>query len=187
MRSDAARPTIILNLDVGMPLKLLARLAGDRIEPANLRPRFARLADHGATLTRLAELRDQGLLQLHDAVVQTVDLACDSGTRHAVRRLSASIVLDGVAWPAPDRAIVGLAEMTCDHVPVHALMRPGPSLLADANRARAAAWAKTAFVSGLPLQLDPDALWPTHQTGEDSFAHSSAWSRRCRRKWATRA
>lgn len=169
-RIDAARPALVFDLDKEAPLEVIRDQLPDRRAPADLLLWCVKLADHGAAFARLAELRNQGLLQLHHTVVRTRDVVCDIGTRRALLQLSASIVLEGVAWPQPDRDIAGLAEMTRDHIPVHAQMRPGKSFLLDSDRARAASWARSAYLSGLRLLLDPGELWSQHDAGEDDFA-----------------
>jgi SAM-dependent methyltransferase len=168
-RVEAARPAITIDLDAGLPLEPVSDWLPDRGEPADLRLRCARIADHGPAFARLAALRAQGGLRLHGTVVQTADLRCDPATRRALLQLSAAVALEDVPWPRPNGDVPGLADMTRGHVPVLALMAPGAAFLSAAERAGAAAWLRAAFVSGVRLRFDPEQLWPSLDVHEEDF------------------
>jgi ubiquinone/menaquinone biosynthesis C-methylase UbiE len=129
-----------------------------------------RLACHKQALAVLARLRQAGTVRMHRTVIQTDDLTCDAHTRQSLLCLGASVVLRDVAWPAPDHAIPGLADMVRSRVAVHALMRPDLSILSQAARDRALAWVTSGFISGLWLRLEAVALWPVQDASQDDFA-----------------
>jgi SAM-dependent methyltransferase len=164
-RSRAARPALAADLDGGAPLEPPA----DPKAPADLHLRCARLGDHEAEFERLAALRRDGLMPLHHAVVRTRDPSCGPAARRALLQLGASVVLEGVQWPPPDRTMAGLAELVRHPIPVHARLDLGPALLEEAERARAARWAGALFLTGLRLAADPETLWPGGRAGEADF------------------
>ena len=160
--------TVAVNLETASVDSLRARIDVEATAP-ELQLRCARLADHTATLTELARLRQAGTLRLHHATIQTGDLAGVADVVQSVRRLGAAVIVNGVPWPAPDGPITGLDVLTRAGVPVLALMVPGPWFLEPAARARALAWAGSVFLTGLCLDLDADALWSATQPTEDDF------------------
>lgn len=128
--------------------------------PPELHLRCARLADHAAVLTALAEMRQVGRLRLHRAMVRAADIAGSTELIPALRGLGAEVVIDGVPWPLPDRAIAGLEALARAGVPVHACMTPDRSLLEPAMQQRARGWCSAVFLTGLGLRLDARLLWP---------------------------
>lgn len=160
--------TIALHLDATSADAIRVRVEAEATAP-QLYLHCARLADHVTTLAELGSLRQAGQLRLHHALVQTNDPDCGTDVVQSLRRLGAGVIVDNVPWPAPDRCIAGLDVLTQAGVPVHALMSPGLSLLDPTARARALAWAGSAFLCGLCLNLDADALWLATQRGDADF------------------
>jgi ubiquinone/menaquinone biosynthesis C-methylase UbiE len=168
-RGQTLRRAIVLDLDVPISIEhLRTRLSAEGPAPEVLL-RCARLADHKRILAELARLRQAGTVRMHHTVVQTSDLSGDRELCRSLIRLGASVNLEGVPWPAPDNPIPGLDEMTRNCVAVHALMTPDLSILDDAVRSRALAWAGSVFISGLCLRLEAEALWPAGNAEEDDF------------------
>jgi ubiquinone/menaquinone biosynthesis C-methylase UbiE len=168
-RSKTLRRSIAMDLDAASSVEQLLGRVGDNENPPELLLRCRRLADHKTLLAELARLRQLGALRMHHTVVQTAELTDDGEVCRSLLRLAASVYLEAVPWPAPDTAIPGLAEMTRHSVAVHALMRPDLSILDEAAQNRVLAWAGSAFISGLCLELEPEALWPSADAGEDAF------------------
>jgi SAM-dependent methyltransferase len=159
-RLGTVRRSIVVDLDARMSIEdLCACFEGEAVPPEVLL-RCTRLADHAMTLAALARLYQSGALPLHQTVVQTADATGDRALCRSLLRLGASVHVEGVTWPAPDRPIPWLAELTQHCVAVHALMAPDLSLLDEEVRGRAVAWARSVFLSGLRLRLDAPALWP---------------------------
>ena len=167
-RNTALRRSVVIDLDGAPSLEhQCARLNTNGAAPDVLL-RCRRLGDHQNTLAELARRRQAGALRTHRTVLQTADLMCDYGSCHTLIRLGASVHLEGVPWPAAERPIPGLADLTRNCVAVHALMTPDLSILDEAVRARTNAWVRSAFISGLCLRFDADALWPAGTT-DDAF------------------
>lgn len=152
------RRPVVIDLDDSTPLE--QRCAAWRAAEiaSEVQLRGARLADHEASLDALAARRAAGALRAHHVVVRTTDARCDPGTRAALVRLGAAVELDGVAWPAPDGPIAGLAELARARVATYVIMRPDASILDERVRGRAADWIRSEFVSGLCLRLDAEAV-----------------------------
>lgn len=169
-RSEALRHPVVLDLDAQAPIEELRARLGTADGPApEVQLRCARLGDHAQVLSELARLRQAGTVRMHHTVVRTGELSGDPELCRSLNRLAASVVLEGVPWPAPDHPITGLAEMTRACVAVHASMAPDLSIVEDSVRARALAWAGSVFLSGLCLRLEPEALWPASDADEDDF------------------
>jgi ubiquinone/menaquinone biosynthesis C-methylase UbiE len=169
MREKMVRRSIVIDLDVPMSMEhLRARLNRGDTAPEVLF-RCARLAEHEVTLAELACLRQAGTVRMHHTAIQTTDLTCDSVICRSLIRLGASVILEGVPWPASDHPISGLAEMTRHCVAVHALMTPDLSILDETVRDRALAWAGSVFISGMCLRLDADVFWPAADATEETF------------------
>lgn len=160
--------TIALHLDAVSADEIRARVGAEVIAP-ELHLLCMRLADHAATLAKLASLRQAGQLRLHHTTIQTADLTFGADVVQSLRRLGAAVIVDGVLWPAPEQSIAGLEALTRAGVSVHALMTPSRSFLDAAACARAIAWAGSVFLTGLCLELDADALWPTAEATEGDF------------------
>lgn len=160
--------TVALDLDTASADDIRARIEAEATAP-ELQLRCVRLADHAARLAELARLRHSGELRLHHATIQTADVAQGADLVQSLRRLGAAVIVDGVPWPAPERSIAGLDALTRGGVQVHALMAPDRSLIEASARARAVAWARSVFLSGLCLTLDADALWPSAEATKDDF------------------
>lgn len=168
-RRQMLRRAIDIDLDAPMSLDWLRAELNVGGPPPNLLLRCARLADQSSTLSELAGQRQGGTLRVHRTVIHTGDLRCEPALRRSLTRLGASVTLDSVPWPAPDAAIAGMAELTAECVAVHVLIVPDLSILDETIRDRAIAWATSAFVSGLRLKLDAEALWPAGPAGEEAF------------------
>jgi ubiquinone/menaquinone biosynthesis C-methylase UbiE len=169
MLEKRLRRPVVIDLDAPMSMeRLRAQLDGGEAGQEVLL-RCARLAEHEATLAELARLRGAGTLRLHHTVLQTADPACDRDICRSLIRLGAPVIVEGVRWPAPSEPIPGLAELTRNCVAVHALMTPDLSILDETVRARALAWGGSAFISGLCLRLEADALWPAADATEEAF------------------
>lgn len=169
-REKTLRRSIVIDLDVSMSIEhLCARLdTGDTLPEVLLR--CACLAEHKMTLAELARLRQAGTVRMHQTVVQTTDLTCDSELCQSLIRLGATVRLEGVPWPAPNQPVIpGLSEMTRNCVAVHALMTPDLTILDETVRHRVIAWAGSVFISGLCLQLEAEALWGAVDASEDNF------------------
>lgn len=169
-REKTLRRSIVIDLDVSTSIEYLcARLnTGDTTPEVLLR--CARLAEHKMVLAELAHLRQACTVRMHQIVVQTSDLTCDSELCQSLIRLGASVYLDGVPWPVPNHLIIpGLAEMTHNCVAVHLLMTPDLTILDKTVLHRMIAWARSIFISGLCLQLEADSLWPANDATEDTF------------------
>jgi SAM-dependent methyltransferase len=159
-RNFSLRRLVHIDLDGASPLdRLDESIATGEIAPEILLC-CRHLTDHRRTLAELAHRRQSGQLRAHQVVVRTADPTGDDGISRTLIRLAAPVHVEGIVWPPADERIPGLAELTRSCVPVHALMAPDLSILDRAVRARTIAWARAAFVSGLSLQIDPDALWP---------------------------
>lgn len=168
-RVQMLRQSIVFDLDAPTSVEdLLSRLGAEQYAPEVLLC-CARLADHKRILAELARLRQVGTVRTHHIVVQTRQLSGDRELCRSLIHLGASVNLEGVPWPVPGRAIPGLDEMTRDCVAVHALMTPDLSILDDAVRERTLAWARSVYISGLCLRLEPEALWPAGNTEEADF------------------
>jgi len=169
---DARRPTlcrtVVFDLDETSADEIRTGVEAETTAP-ELQLRCAALADHAATFAELARWRQACQLVLHHAAIRTADLACGTDTVESLLRLGAAVILDGVPWPEPEHSIAGLDALTHAGVPVHALMAPDRSLLDATARARALAWAGSAFLSGLCLELDADALWRGTAVTEADF------------------
>ncbi|KRR13641.1 class I SAM-dependent methyltransferase [Bradyrhizobium valentinum] len=168
-RSSTLRRSIVIDLDAPISIEHLSTRLNDEGRPPEVLLRCARLADHKWILGELARLRQAGTVRMHQTVVQTGNLSGDFELRQSLIRLGASVRLEGISWPAPDQPIDGLEEMTRDCVAVHVLMTPDLSILDEAERGRVLTWARSAFVSGLGLRLDPEAFWPAGHAGESDF------------------
>lgn len=168
MRRTRLCHTVPADLDGGAADDIPARIEAEVTAP-ELQLRCVRLSEHASTLAKLASLRQSGRLRLHHAMVQTMDLTCGTDVIRSLRRLGAAVIVEGVAWPAPEQLIAGLGALTRAGVQVHALMTPDRSLLDAAARDRALDWAGSVFLSGLCLTLDADALWPAAEVTEDDF------------------
>jgi len=168
-RSRRLRRSLTLDLDAPIAIdQIQARLAAEG-SPPELLLRCARLVDHQKILAELAHLRQAGAVRMHLTVVHTGDLSADREICRTLIRLGASVTVEGVRWPVPDQPIPGLDEMTRNCVAVHAMMTPDLSILEDAVRGRALAWAGSVFISGLCFRLDADALWPAGDAEEADF------------------
>jgi ubiquinone/menaquinone biosynthesis C-methylase UbiE len=168
-RRTALRRRIEINLDSATSVKKICAQLDAEATPPELLLHCERLADHRTTLARLAQLRQVGALRTHHTVLQTRDLKCNSETRQSLIRLGVSVNLEGVPWPKPNLPISGLAEMTRHCVAVHACMIPDRSIFDQTVRDRVVSWARSAFISGLCLQIDVDALWESMEVTEDDF------------------
>jgi SAM-dependent methyltransferase len=168
-RGQALRHPVVLDLDGGLSIEQIAA----RLSPEGPAPELlllcARLADHAPVLAELARLRQAGAVRMHHTVVRTEELSGERELCRSINRLGASVVLDGVPWPAPEHPVPGLAEMTRECVAVHALMTPDLSITDEAVRNQALAWAGSVFVSGLCLRLEAEQLWPAGDADEDDF------------------
>lgn len=172
-RSQTLRRPIVVDLDAPRSIERLieqlrACLAAESPAP-ELLLRCARLADHGQVFAELARLRQAGAVRMHLTVVRTSELSGDRELCRSLIRLGASVVLEGLPWPAPDHPVAGLAEMTGECVAVHASMTPDLSILDGAVRARAIAWAGSVFLSGFCLRLEAEALWPAGDAEDADF------------------
>lgn len=168
-RRQKMRRSIAFDLDAPTSVEHLRdRLSAERSAPEVLL-RCTRLADGKGILAELARMRQSGTIRMHHTVVQTSDLSGDPGLCRSLIRLGASVNIEGVPWPAPDRPIPGLDELTRNGVAVHALMTPDLSILDDTARSRALAWASSEFISGLCLRLEAEALWPAGDAEEADF------------------
>lgn len=168
-RSQTLRRSLVFDLDVPRSIEQL-RACLDAEGPApELLLLCARLADHGQDFAELARLRQAGTVRMHHTVVRTCELSGDRELCRSLIRLGASVVLEGLPWPAPDHPVAGLAEMTGECVAVHASMTPDLSILDGAVRGRALAWAGSVFLSGFCLRLEAEALWPAGEAGEGDF------------------
>lgn len=158
-RNAARRRTVAIDLDVPGALESGCAAWSAGAAAAEVVLRCARLGDHEAALGELARRRRAGTLRAHHVIVRTPDPRCDRSTRESLLRLGAAVEIEGVAWPAPDASVPGLAELAGHRISTHAIMRPDASILDERVRDRAAEWVRREFVSGLCLRLDPDALW----------------------------
>ncbi len=152
------RRPVVIDLDDSTPLEQRCAAWRAAETASEVQLRGARLADHEASLDALAARRAAGTLRAHHVVVRTTDARCDPGTRAALVRLGAAVELDGVAWPAPDGPIAGLAELARARVATYVIMSPDASILDERVRGRAADWIRSEFVSGLCLRLDAEAV-----------------------------
>ncbi len=168
-RRETLRRSLVIDLDAPISIDDLRVRLSAEVSAPEVRLRCARLAEHKRILAELARLRQAGAVRMHHTVVQTNDLSADRELCRSLIRLGASVHLEAVPWPAPDRPIPGLDEMTRNCVAVHVLMTPGLSILDDAVRHRALTWAGSVFISGLCLRLEPEALWPAGNAREDDF------------------
>jgi len=172
MAEELRRPslcrTLVFNLDGASADEIRADVEAEPSAP-ELQLRCARLDDHGATVAQLARWRQEDDLRLHNATVQTADLSHGPAVVESLLRLGAAVIVEGVAWPAPEHAIAGVDALARAGVPMHALMAPNRSLIDAATRVRAVAWAKSAFLTGLWLELDADELWPGAGATTDEF------------------
>jgi len=168
-RNARLRHRIVIDLDELITIdQLRSQLRCSHTAP-ELLLRCMRLRDHKMLLEQLASLRQTREVNIHHTVVQTTDLTCDAEMRGSLVRLGAEVHFEGVSWPAPAHPIPGLAEMTRDCVPVHALMTPDLTILDREVRDRAIGWVKSNFLAGLRLQLESALLWPTANTTEEEF------------------
>ncbi|MDF0497241.1 class I SAM-dependent methyltransferase [Bradyrhizobium yuanmingense] len=168
-RTSTLRRSIVIDLDAESSIEQISTRLKDEIHPPELLLCCAQLADHKSILGELARLRQTGITRMHQTVVQTRHLPCDRELRRSLVRLGASLYLDRISWPVPNHPIPGLEEMVSDCVAVHLIMTPDLSILNTTERARVLTWAASAFISGLCLRLDPEALWPVSDAGEDDF------------------
>ncbi|MCA1411675.1 class I SAM-dependent methyltransferase [Bradyrhizobium sp. NBAIM20] len=168
-RTASLRRSIVIDLDGEISLEQISTRLKDETHPPELLLRCAQLADYKLTLGELARLREKGIIRMHQTVVQTHCLSSNSELRRSLIRLGAAVYLDGISWAAPNHPIAGLEEMVRDCVAIHLLMTPGLSIVDEAERRRVLTWATSAFISGLCLRLDPDALWPAGDAAEDDF------------------
>lgn len=152
------RRPVVIDLDDPAPLDQRCAAWRAAQTASEVLLRGARLADHEASLDALAARRAAGTLRAHHVVVRTTDARCAPSTRAALVRLGTAVELDGVAWPAPDGPIAGLAELARARVATHVVMSPDASILDERARGRAAEWIRSEFVSGLCLRLDPEAV-----------------------------
>ncbi len=168
-RDLALRHTVVIDLDTPISAeKICDRLREETAAP-ELLLQCARLADHKALFAELARLRQSGVIRIHQTIVQTGRLSGDPDLCRSLNRVGASVTLDAVSWPVPDASPPALDAMTRHRVAVHALMTPDLSILDAAVRRQAQDWASAMFISGLCLRLDPEALWPDRDAGEDDF------------------
>jgi len=168
-RNSMLRSSIAFDLDAPVSIEHVSSRLNAETHPPELLLRCRRLADHKSILGELAGFRKAGTVRMHQTVLQTADLSADGELRRSLVRLDASVQLEGISWLAPGRSIVGLDEMIRDCVPVHAIMAPDRSILDDTRQRRVIDWARSAFLSGLCLRLDPGTLWPTGQAEEKEF------------------
>ncbi len=170
MREPMLRRSIVVDLDTLESIEQLTeRLSAEPLPPEVLL-RCSRLSDHRKCFDRLARLRQGGALRMHQTVVQTCDLVADHQLRQSLLHLGASVTVEDVAWPVPDRPIAGLDEIVRACIPVHVLMAPDQSICDEAARSRMLGWAASRFISGLRLVLDVRTLWPDGDAGDDDFA-----------------
>jgi ubiquinone/menaquinone biosynthesis C-methylase UbiE len=170
MREKTLRRLIVIDLDVAtMPTEHLCAEVNTGATASDVLFHCAQLREHKATLAELARLRQDGKVRLHRTVVQTTDLTCDADVCESLIRLGASVLIEGVPWPAPDYCISGLAEMTRHRVAVHAYVTPDLSILDESVREHFLAWARSVFFSGLCLRLEADTLWPAADATEKTF------------------
>ncbi len=118
----------------------------------------SRLSDHRRTLAELAQRRQAGTLRAHHVVVRAIDARCDGDLRESLVRLGAAVEVEGVAWPAPDNAVPGLAELARARIATHVIMAPGASILDEVLRERCVEWCRSESISGLCLRLDPSTI-----------------------------
>lgn len=162
------RRHVFIDLDVSGSIEHVLLCLAQEIAPEVLL-RCKRLAEHKGLLAELARLRQARAVRMHNTVVQTTDLACDREIYQSLIRLGASVNLEGLPWPAPDCLISGLAEMTGNCIPVHAVIAPDFSIFDKVARDRAIEWAGSVFISGLRLRLNVDSLWSADGVTEDEF------------------
>jgi SAM-dependent methyltransferase len=168
-RNKKVRRSLVIDLDVSKSIDhLYAQLSTEEIPPEVL-VLCARLTEHKVVLAELAHLRQVGAVRMHSVVLQTAELTCDTEICKLLVRLGASVILEGVPWPAPDHPIPGLPEMTRNCIAVHVLMTPDISILDETVRRRVLAWAGSVFISGLCLQLEADQLWSAAEATEDTL------------------
>jgi SAM-dependent methyltransferase len=169
-RGRTPRRVITVDLDAPLALESLrVSLAAAEVAP-ELSLRCAKLADHRAALAELADGRQAGATRLYRTVVRTGDLAADGEILQSLIGLGASVLLEGVSWPAPDHTIPGLDEMTRACIAVRVMMTCDLSILDETTRARSLAWAGSRFISGLHLRLEADALWPAGAGSDGAFS-----------------
>ena len=168
-RSQALRRSVVLDLDGALSIERIAASLSPEGPAPEVLLLCARLADHAPVFAELARLRQAGTVRMHHTVVRTSELSGDRELCRSINRLGASVVLEGVPWPAPDHPVPGLAEMTRECVAVHALMTPDLSIADESVRNQALAWAGSVFVSGLCLRLEAEALWPAGDADVDDF------------------
>jgi ubiquinone/menaquinone biosynthesis C-methylase UbiE len=131
--------------------------------------RCARAADHADLLAELAELRQSGRVRIHRTSLHCRDLRTDRALRKALVCLGARVMFEALTWPIPLETVPGLEELTRGCVAVHAVMTPDLSVLEAQVRDQVQAWVEQAFITGLRLRLDADALWPDGTADEDDF------------------
>ncbi|MBB4263634.1 hypothetical protein GGD64_007704 [Bradyrhizobium sp. CIR3A] len=168
-RTASLRRSIVIDLDAESSLEQISTRLKDETHPPELVLRCAQPANYKLILGELARLRQKGIVRMHQTVVQTQCLSSDSALRRSLIRLGAAVYLDGISWPAPNDPIAGLEEMVRDCVAVYLLMTPDLSIMDEAERRRVLTWATSAFISGLCLRLDPEALWPGGDAAEADF------------------
>lgn len=169
MRGQLLRRDVKIDLDAPMPLERICAAIAAGETPAVVSLRCAGLVEHRETLVTLGRLRKDGKVRMHHTIIQTADATSDRDLSRALVELGAAIVLEGVEWPAPDRVLSGVAELTSSCVPVHVLMTPEVSILSETARGRVVEWAGSVFLSGLCLVLDARRLWPAANATDDDL------------------
>ncbi|MEG3164346.1 class I SAM-dependent methyltransferase [Sphingomonas sp. PB2P19] len=157
-RNAMLRPVVTLDLGDGMTADQVCRAVTDAGRAPDLILRGAALAQHAPLIEALAHARAVGDIRIHRIEIRTDNAVCDAPLCRTLRRIGAAVVIEGVAWPAPQGPVPGVAALTRHGVAVQAQMTADRSICDPQVRARAIAWVTSAYVAGLRLRIDANAI-----------------------------
>lgn len=167
-RAATLRPILRFDLETGVSVDdLYAAIIGSRQVP-ELVLSCADLSAQAELLCALAKARQSGLVRTNRIEVRTPLATCDDTICQTLRSLEASVVIEGVAWPAPEAPLPGLDDLIRHCIAVQVQMTPDTSICNATTRDRVIAWVSQSFVSGLRLRLETAAWAPA--TGDEIAA-----------------